>query len=83
MLMNYSAPMYTWAQLSKAHRALQARELSGVASGSMHGEETGPHLACVGAEWHRFPSSFFLPKGVQLAFVEAGFDGVPSCATNL
>ena len=71
MLVNYSAPMHTWAQLSKAHQALRAR---GLPAGSGHGGGA-PHLACVGAEWHRFPSSFFLPKGVELAFVEAGFDG--------
>ena len=82
MLVNYSAPMHTWAQLSKAQQALQALALStGTAPGG-HGEEV-VHLACVGAEWHRFPSSFFLPKGVELAFVEAGFDGALPCATPL
>lgn len=79
MLLNYSAPMHTWAQLPKALRALQARALS-AGTGGGHGEEV-VHLACVGAEWHRFPSSFFLPKGVELAFVEAGFDGVLPHAT--
>ena len=30
---------------------------------------------CVGAEWHRFPSSFFLPAGYRLGFINTGFDG--------
>jgi alpha-1,2-mannosyltransferase len=75
MLLNYSAPMHTWAQLPKAYNELQAREQQEAGPGNAK-SATGPRLACVGAEWHRFPSSFFLPEGVELAFVEAGFDGV-------
>ena len=30
---------------------------------------------CVGAEWHRFPSAFFLPRGSELAFVPSAFGG--------
>lgn len=31
---------------------------------------------CVGKEWHRFPTSFFLPAGTRLAFVKSEFDGL-------
>jgi alpha-1,2-mannosyltransferase len=32
---------------------------------------------CVGAEWHRFPSSFFLPgPGHRIQFIKSGFDGL-------
>jgi alpha-1,2-mannosyltransferase len=31
---------------------------------------------CVGAEWHRFPSAFFLPEPYRLAFVRSGFSGL-------
>lgn len=32
---------------------------------------------CVGAEWHRFPSSFFLPgPSYRLQFVKSGFTGL-------
>eukprot|EP01029_Cantina_marsupialis_P025929 TRINITY_DN68847_c1_g5_i1.p1 TRINITY_DN68847_c1_g5~~TRINITY_DN68847_c1_g5_i1.p1 ORF type:complete len:513 (+),score=67.46 TRINITY_DN68847_c1_g5_i1:202-1740(+) len=30
---------------------------------------------CVGKEWYRFPSSFFLPEGYQLQFLESNFKG--------
>ena len=30
---------------------------------------------CVGKEWYRFPSHFFLPEGSKLAFLESGFRG--------
>lgn len=32
---------------------------------------------CIGSEWHRFPSAFFLPSdSYRLAFVDFGFDGM-------
>jgi len=32
---------------------------------------------CVGAEWHRFPSAFFLPgPQYRLRFIKSGFDGL-------
>ena len=31
---------------------------------------------CVGKEWYRFPSTFFLPPNARLAFVDDGFDGI-------
>jgi len=37
----------------------------------------GPALVCLGAEWYRFPSSFFLPgAGYRLGFVQTGFAGM-------
>ena len=30
---------------------------------------------CVGAEWHRYPSTFFLPPNARLAFLKTAFDG--------
>ena len=32
---------------------------------------------CVGSEWHRFPSAFFLPSSsYRLAFLDFGFEGM-------
>ena len=31
---------------------------------------------CFGKEWHRFPSSYFLPNGVHAKFVRSEFDGL-------
>jgi len=38
----------------------------------------GPPIAvCTGAEWHRFPSSFFLPgECYRLQFIKSGFTGL-------
>lgn len=39
--------------------------------------ENRSSLVCLGAEWHRFPSSFLLPgEAYRLAFVAAGFGGL-------
>ena len=41
--------------------------------------ELGPSLkhVCVGSEWYRFPSAFFLPSdSYRLAFVDFGFQGM-------
>lgn len=39
---------------------------------------------CVGDEWHRFPSAFFLPgPAYRLAFVRAGFRGLLPRAFDL
>lgn len=36
-----------------------------------------PVHVCVGGEWHRFPSSFFLPSpAYRLAFVQSNFGGL-------
>ena len=32
-------------------------------------------VACVGNEWYRFPSSFFLPRNAELAYIKDGFTG--------
>lgn len=31
---------------------------------------------CLGKEWYRFPSSYFLPKGMRAKFIKSEFDGL-------
>ena len=33
-------------------------------------------IVCLGKEWYRFPSSYFLPKKMRAAFVKSAFDGL-------
>ena len=35
-----------------------------------------PGNVCLGKEWYRFPSSFFLPKSMRAKFVKSAFDGL-------
>jgi alpha-1,2-mannosyltransferase len=36
----------------------------------------GPSTLCIGKEWYRFPSSFFVPVGTKPLFVRSAFDGL-------
>jgi alpha-1,2-mannosyltransferase len=33
-------------------------------------------VICLGREWHRFPSSFFVPDNMQLSWVKSDFQGI-------
>ena len=57
----YSAPMHIYAALN----VLQEEGATIIESKTV----------CTCGEWHRFPSSFFLPKGVHLTFLESSFRG--------
>ncbi|XP_032777256.2 alpha-1,2-mannosyltransferase ALG9 isoform X1 [Daphnia magna] len=37
--------------------------------------DTKEYNVCVGKEWHRFPSSFFLPNNMKLRFIPSEFRG--------
>lgn len=41
-----------------------------------HIPEDAEGSICVGREWYRYPSSFFLPENARLRFVESGFKGL-------
>lgn len=58
----YGAPMQVYRQLPvESSAAPIGRQLA----------------VCVGTEWYRFPSSFFLPgPSYRLQFIKSGFDGL-------
>ncbi len=33
-------------------------------------------IVCLGKEWYRFPSSYFLPNGMHAKFIKSEFDGL-------
>ena len=61
---NYNKPIYLYTRL--AHEEI-------IPLGSEH----SALQVCVGKEWYRFPSSFFLPEQprTRLQFLKSGFDG--------
>lgn len=64
LLLHYRAPMVIYTNLPKLE------SVQGPAA-------PATSLVCVGAEWYRFPSSFFLPSPMyRLGFVDAGFKGL-------
>ena len=57
--MNYAAPLHVYGELSSSLAALPPN--------------APPAVICVGKEWYRFPSSFFLPEErFVLAFIHDG-----------
>jgi len=69
---NYTAPLKLYSHL-----------YNHVQSHPVHLEHSLPLLICIAGEWHRFPSSFFLPYNTRLAFLKSSFDGqLPQEYTN-
>jgi alpha-1,2-mannosyltransferase len=57
----YSAPMEIY----------DALQLQGVASLGGPGD-----TVCIGKDWYRFPTSYFLPNGMKAKFIKSEFDGL-------
>lgn len=65
---NFRAPMEIYMELGPL------ANLEAESRGSQDGT-VAPSTLCVGKEWYRFPSSFFLPLNWELAFIESEFRG--------
>jgi alpha-1,2-mannosyltransferase len=64
---NYGAPMQVYSHL---HETLSQQKHA-------HVDSTKHVRVCVGKEWYRFASSFFLPSShFELSFVSSGFKGL-------
>jgi alpha-1,2-mannosyltransferase len=61
---HYSAPIAVYTDL---YNHLSAADPAAA--------RAAPTAVCVGGEWHRFPSHFFLPESTSLHFVESSFKG--------
>lgn len=66
----YGAPLSLYSDLAR-HSALPDSATATPAPPAVG----APSVVCVGNEWYRFPSSFFLPPKSHLAFVKDGFTG--------
>ena len=63
LVLHYGAPMAVYVSLPE--------------DTSLDGSNQNRTYVCVGAEWHRFPSSFFLPgPRYRLKFLKSSFDGL-------
>lgn len=69
LLMHYSAPMQVWAALPSEPARVLAKPVRGF--------DAATSVVCVGGEWYRYPSSFFLPSSkYRLGFLKSSFDGM-------
>jgi len=70
LVSHYGAPM-------SIYRALPALSDDGNTAGVDSPLTSSTINVCVGAEWHRFPSSFFLPgPRYRIQFIKSGFNGL-------
>jgi alpha-1,2-mannosyltransferase len=85
MVVNYAAPLRVWRALAAEQTALTLRAsatataAAAASSFRVDAEVAAPRLVnsttvCVGKEWYRFASSFFVPHE-QLLFLRSGFTG--------
>jgi alpha-1,2-mannosyltransferase len=65
----YHAPLSLYEHF---YRVVIPNEL---AAGTPMPTYDNPIDLCVGKEWYRFPSHYFLPEGVRLRFLESDFRG--------
>ena len=72
----YGAPLALYAELSTTSAPATVPTMGAGRSRSPSLSTTSPltRLVCVGKEWYRFPSSFFLPADARLEFIQDGFD---------
>lgn len=61
LVANYSSPLKAYAHLHEH-----------IAASSDH---DGQITVCVGGEWYRYPSSFYLPPNANLGFLKSSFGG--------
>eukprot|EP00096_Caligus_rogercresseyi_P013813 TRINITY_DN6412_c0_g1_i1.p1 TRINITY_DN6412_c0_g1~~TRINITY_DN6412_c0_g1_i1.p1 ORF type:complete len:577 (-),score=53.78 TRINITY_DN6412_c0_g1_i1:48-1778(-) len=67
LYVNYHAPTSLWIQLNN---------LPGKASQGVKVEKNVKYTVCVGKEWYRFPTSFFLPStSWNIEFLKSDFKG--------
>ncbi|CAM6087679.1 unnamed protein product [Calypogeia fissa] len=65
LLYGYSAPLQVYQKLPQLRERITATD------------PTGASVVCVGVEWHRFPSSFFLPTPpYQIGWLDDGERGL-------
>jgi hypothetical protein len=63
-----------YALLSLARILAQVRAFG--ATIQVYGNLESPSTICLGKEWYRFPSSFFIPNTSDVHFVKSAFDGL-------
>lgn len=75
LLTNYGAPMRIYRHLPSLSPLTVDKESSSSVGTPI--DKNSQKVVCVGSEWHRFPSSFFLSSSsYKLVFLDDGFRGL-------
>ncbi|KAF7728653.1 mannosyltransferase [Apophysomyces ossiformis] len=76
ILTRYRAPVTIFGSLWKERAPDQLVNLDYIQENYPYDSSVKELNLCVGKEWHRFPSNFFLPNDVRLRFIKSDFDGM-------
>lgn len=60
----YNGPIQAFAHISQFNETI-----TGIS-------DSETYNVCIGREWYRFPSSYFLPNNARLQFIPSGFNGL-------
>lgn len=72
----YRAPYRVYGALWQDRPADQIMNLDYLQENYPYNASVRELNVCVGKEWFRFPSSYFLPRDVRLQFIKSDFDGM-------
>ncbi|KAI9313863.1 Alg9-like mannosyltransferase family-domain-containing protein [Dichotomocladium elegans] len=72
----YRAPSQIYSALWKQRAVDQLVNLDYLQENYPYDTSIGDITLCVGKEWHRFPSSYFVPNDVRLEYIKSEFDGM-------
>lgn len=76
ILTRYRAPVAIFSSLWKERAPDQLVNLDYIQEDYPYDASLKELNLCVGKEWHRFPSNFFLPSDVRLQFIKSDFEGM-------
>ncbi|KAG0172752.1 mannosyltransferase [Apophysomyces sp. BC1034] len=76
ILTRYRAPVAVFGSLWKERAPDQLVNLDYIQENYPYDASMRELNLCVGKEWHRFPSNFFLPSDVRLQFIKSDFEGM-------
>lgn len=72
----YRAPQRVYSALWKERAPDQLVNLNYLQESYPYDASVRDINLCVGKEWHRFPSSYFLPNDVRLQYIKSDFEGM-------
>lgn len=72
----YGAPKQVYTALWNRHPDDRTLHFDYLNEDYRYDSTIGEKILCVGKEWYRFPSSYFLPNDVRLGIIKSDFDGL-------
>lgn len=72
----YHAPLDIYAHFAAVEWPSRVRKEVEAASSSLSHPANLTATLCIGKEWYRFPSHYFIPDAVRVEFIQSNFEGI-------